>query len=274
VLEGFDVHGLGHNTPAYVHLVVEAVKAAMADRDAHYADPAFAEVPADRLLSEERAAELRARIDPARAATEAPAVRPGGPPPPDDASGTDTTSVNAADRWGNVFSATPSGGFGPMAGDTGLMFGVRMLSFSRQAGHPNAPAPGKRPRTTLSPTLVAAPDGSFWALSSPGGDLQDQALLQVFLNRVEFGMDPQAAVEAPRFWSFHHVNSFGKTEFKAGALGLEKPLRAKAGKALARLGHRLEDGGSDWAAPTLVELLPGRLTGGADPRLGAKAEAW
>ena len=108
----------------------------------------------------------------------------------------DTTCVNVVDRQGNVFSATPSGAWLPsvIAGDTGVPFSSRMQSFVLTPGHPNQLAPGKRPRVTLSPTIVLKDGKPFLALSTPGGDNQDQALLQVMLNIIEFGMSPQEAV--------------------------------------------------------------------------------
>jgi gamma-glutamyltranspeptidase/glutathione hydrolase len=182
----------------------------------------------------------------------------------------DTTCVNVVDRKGNVFSATPSGAWLPsvIVGDTGIPFSSRMQSFVLTPGHPNQVAPGKRPRVTLSPTLVLRDGKPFLALSTPGGDNQDQALLQVLLNIVEFGMSSQEAVEAPRFQSEHFFSSFGNHEFTPGRLNLEGRIAKDTADKLAALGHRVTVTG-DWSnssAPTVIKISDGVLDGGADPR--------
>src|SRR6185503_819598 len=144
----------------------------------------------------------------------------------------DTTCINVADARGNLFSAAPSSGwfFGGvyMLGDTGVPFGNRMQAFVlHEPGHPNLVEGGKRPRTTLSPTIVLRDGKPFIALSSPGGDSQEQQALQVFLNLAVFGMSPQAAIEAPRFNSSHHHMSFGDHPFAgAGVLKVEDRVPA------------------------------------------------
>jgi gamma-glutamyltranspeptidase/glutathione hydrolase len=182
----------------------------------------------------------------------------------------DTTCVNVVDRKGNVFSATPSGAWLPsvIAGDTGVPFSSRMQSFVLTQGHPNQLAPGKRPRVTLSPTIVLKDGKPFLALSTPGGDNQDQALLQVLLNIIEFNMSPQEAVEAPRFQSEHFYSSFGNHEFSPGRLSLESRIPKTTTDKLTTLGHRVTIAG-DWSnssAPTVIEISEGVLQGGADPR--------
>jgi gamma-glutamyltranspeptidase/glutathione hydrolase len=135
----------------------------------------------------------------------------------------DTTCVNVVDKDGNMFSATPSGAWLPavVAGDTGVLMGQRLQSSLTDANSPNVVAPGKRPRITLTPTLVLKGGEPFMVLSTPGGDNQDQALLQVLLNIIEFGMNPQEAVEAPRFDTQHYVSSFDDHEFLPGSLNVE-----------------------------------------------------
>jgi gamma-glutamyltranspeptidase/glutathione hydrolase len=276
ILEGFDLKAMGHNSPRYLHTVVETVKLAFADRDRYYGDPKFSQIPESVLLSKEYAAERRKLIDPNRASMES---RPGdlAPKPPMPTAGTgqsdakDTTCVNAFDRWGNAFSATPSGAWLPsvIAGDTGIPLSERMESFVLDPGHPNELRPGKRPRVTLSPTLVTR-DGEFaFELSTPGGDNQDQALLQVLLNIVEFGMGPQEAVEAPRFQTEHFYASFAFHEFHPGALSLESRIRAETAEELKGLGHMVRRTG-DWSnssAPTVIlKASDGVIHGGADPR--------
>jgi gamma-glutamyltranspeptidase/glutathione hydrolase len=276
ILEGFDLKSMGHNSPQYLHTVVEAVKLAFADRDAYYGDPKFSKIPEEILLSKDYAAERRKLIDPEHASM---LHRPGAagllfPLPSTSASAAgpvnDTTCVNVIDRHGNAFSATPSGAWLPsvIAGDTGIPFTSRLQSFVMTSGHANQLQPGKRPRVTLSPTLVTRGGKLEMVLSTPGGDNQDQALLQVLLNIIEFGMTAQEAVEAPRFQTEHLYNSFGNHEFTPGRLNLEGRIPVATGDALRALGHRIALSG-DWSnssAPTVIWVHDGVLNGGADPR--------
>jgi gamma-glutamyltranspeptidase/glutathione hydrolase len=275
ILEGYDLKAMGHNTPAYLHTVVEAVKLAFADRDRYYGDPKFSTIPAEILLSKEYAAERRKQIDPDRASMD---HRPGGfqpplPPPPVTSAASnaqDTTCVNVVDRWGNVFSATPSGAWLPsvIAGDTGIPFSTRLQSFVMTPGHANQLAPGKRPRVTLSPTLVLKDGKPFIAMSTPGGDNQDQAMLQTLINIIDFGMGPQEAAEAPRFQTEHFYSSFANHEFVPGKLNLEGRISKTTADSLALKGHRVQVSG-DWSngsAPTVIKIGNGVLDGGADPR--------
>ncbi|MFN0169101.1 MAG: gamma-glutamyltransferase family protein [Bryobacteraceae bacterium] len=277
LLESYDLKTLGHYSPEYLHTVVEAVKLAFADRDRYYGDPKHSKIPADRLLSKDYAAERRRQIDPAHASLD---HRPGAFGGPIDlasaSSGTsqasDTTCVNVVDSKGNVFSATPSGAWLPsvIAGDTGIPLSTRLQSFVLTAGHANQLAPGKRPRVTLSPTLVLRDGQPILAMSTPGGDNQDQALLQVLLNVLDFQMSPQEAVEAPRFQSEHFYSSFAHHDFQPGKLNLEARIpRATADRLRAR-GHRVTVTGewSNGSAPTLIVMRGGVLDGGADPRRG------
>jgi len=276
LLEGFNLRAMGHNSPEYLHTMVEVVKLAFADRDRYYGDPKFSHIPEEILLSKEYAAERRKLIDAAHASME---HRPGtfAKPleiekvsTPSAAPVHDTTCVNVVDRKGNVFSATPSGAWLPsvIAGDTGVPFSTRMQSFVLAPGHPNQLGPGKRPRVTLSPTIVLRDGKPFLSLSTPGGDNQDQALLQVLLNIIEFEMAPQEAVEAPRFQTEHFFSSFGNHEFSPGRLSLEARIPKATADKLAELGHRVSVGG-DWSnasAPTVIKISGGVLDGGADPR--------
>ena len=180
ILEGFDLKGMGHNSPEYLHTVIEAVKLAFADRDRYYGDPKHAEIPEKMLLSREYAAERRGQIDAGRASLEHRPGAFGGPLDLEavdgDSGDHDTTCVNVIDRWGNAFSATPSGAWLPsvIAGDTGIPLSTRLQSFVLTPGHANVLAPGKRPRVTLSPTMVLK-DGKPWlVMSTPGGDNQDR----------------------------------------------------------------------------------------------------
>jgi gamma-glutamyltranspeptidase/glutathione hydrolase len=277
LLEGFDLKAMGHNSPEYLHTVVEAAKLAFADRDRYYGDPKFSRIPEEILLSKDYAAERRKLIDPASASLE---HRPGGFAPPlpitssagREAAVQDTTCVNVVDRQGNVFSATPSGAWLPsvIAGDTGIPFGSRLQSLLLTPGHPNQLQPRKRPRVTLSPTVVLKDGKPFLALSTPGGDNQDQALLQVLLNIIDFGMSPQEAVEAPRFQTEHFYSSFGNHEFNAGRLSLEARIPKVTSDRLAALGHKVNVSGewSNPSGPVVIQIGEGVLHGGADPRRG------
>ena len=296
ILEGFDLRGMGHNSAAYVHTVIEAMKLAFADRDRYYGDPDFAKVPARELLSKDYAAARKALIDPAIASQD---QRPGDPigrhpvlptgaqslltgpsTVPEAERAHDTTCVNVVDKDGNVFSATPSGAWLPavIAGDTGVMMGQRLQSFLLTEGHPNVLQPGKRPRVTLSPTLVMKDGKPLLVLSTPGGDNQDQALTQVLLNIVEFGMNVQEAVEAPRFETLHLVSSFDDHRFNPGVLNLEDRIPTVVVEPLKSRGHKvtLQTAWGNPSAPTVIMFNPrsGVIEAGADPRRGRYAIAW
>jgi len=279
ILEGFDLKALKHNSPEYLHTVAEAAKLAFADRDRHYGDPKFSKIPEKELLSREYAERRRRLIDPVHASLE---HRPGsieGSGPISSGSQAkagvvvqDTTCVNAVDRYGNFFSATPSGAWLPsvIAGDTGIPFSTRLQSFVMEDGHPNQLAAGKRPRVTLSPTLVFKGGEPVIAMSTPGGDNQDQAMLQVLLNLIDFGMSPQEAVEAPRFQTEHFYTSFAGHEFNPGKLNLEGRIPRATAEKLTALGHKVTVTG-DWSnssAPTVIWREGSVLHGGADPRRG------
>lgn len=295
MLEGFDLKKMGQNSPAYIHTLAEALKLAMADRDRYYADPDFVKIPMTELLSKDYAALRRPLIDQERASL---AQQPGDPANmkavlasavqtigrvstvPEIERGNDTTCVNVVDKDGNLFSATPSGAWLPavVAGDTGVLMGQRLQSALTDANSPNVVAPGKRPRITLTPTLVLKGGVPFMVLSTPGGDNQDQALLQVLLNIIEFDMNPQEAVEAPRFDTQHYVSSFDDHEFVPGSLNIESRVSLKTIKELSSKGHKVKVQ-SEWgtlSAPTVViyDLKNGVASAGADPRRSRYAVAW
>jgi gamma-glutamyltranspeptidase/glutathione hydrolase len=291
LLEGYDLTGMQHNSAKYVHTVTEAMKLGYADRDTYYGDPAFVKIPAERLLSKAYAEERRAEVGD-RASLE---FRPGlidgkrGKHPSqseiartkiDDAlMARDTTCVNAADADGLVFSATPSGSWLPsvIAGDTGIPLTQRAQSFLLVEGHPNELAGGKRPRVTLSPTLVTRDGKPYLALSTPGGDNQDQALLQLILNVVDFGMPAQMALEAPRFQTRHLVSSFDNHAMNPGDLLLDDRIGGDVANNLVNRGHQAEVR-SRWAsgsAPTMIRYAPGGvIESGADPYGYRVSRAW
>lgn len=275
LLESYDLKAMGHNSVTYLHTVIEAVKLAFADRDAHYGDPKFSKIPAEILISKQYAAERRKLIDANKASMES---RPGNlnSPPLHTAkaeqhnSVQDTTCVNVADRFGNVFSATPSGAWLPsvIAGETGIPLSTRLQSFVLTKGHANELAPGKRPRVTLSPTMVLKDGKPFLVMSTPGGDNQDQAMLQVLINIIDFGMSPQEAVEAARFQTDHFYSSFATHEFVPGKTRIERRIPKAVMDGLEAKGHLVQPSG-DWSngsAPTVIVVREGMLDGGADPR--------
>lgn len=294
LLESYDLKKMGHNSPAYIHTVTEALKLGFADRDRFYGDPNFVKVPA-QLLSKDYAAMRRNLIDEERASL---AQRPGDPanmkpllasattisynsaPVPEIEKANDTTCVNVIDKDGNMFSATPSGAWLPavVAGDTGVLMGQRLQSALTDPNSPNVVAPGKRPRITLTPTLVLKDGQPFMILSTPGGDNQDQALLQVLLNVIEFGMNPQEAVEAPRFDTQHYISSFDNHEFLPGVLNVESRIAPEVIKQLESRGHKIiiQTPWGTGSSPTVImyDVKSGVISGGADPRRGRYAVAW
>ncbi len=281
LLEGFDVRGLGHFSADYVHLVIEAIKLAMADRDAFYGDPNFVDVPLDALFSEEYNALRRALINRERAAEK---TRPGDPYAmkallegglhrQPDIGGTTTCTI--ADRWGNVVAATPSanvyhdGG----SGATGVSYGNRLRSLNTTVGHPNCIAPGKRPRITLTPTLVLREGRPVLAVSVAGGDLQDQATLGLLLNHIEFGQLPAEAVVAPRFATVHHQDSFDPNPLReeaigaVGSLSINPTVDGAVRADLVRRGHQLDVKEGAIAQPVMLHVDPqsGLLRAAGDP---------
>ena len=291
LLEGFEVAKLHQNSAEYIHLVVEAMKLGYADRDAYYGDPEFSSVPI-QLISKPYAAVRRPLIDLSKASDRhipGDPVKPAARAAEDWARARyaerngehqDTTCVNVIDRDGNMFSATPSGGWVPavIAGDTGIQLTERAQSFVLTPGHPNQIAPHKRPRITLTPTLALKQKKPWLAFSTPCGDAQDQTLLQVFLNVAEFGMNPQEAVEAPRFNSQAPYSSFDAHRDRPAVLEVENRIPETALNRLSGLGHKLEMQGA-WGnscAPTIIEYdaANGVIRGGADVRGERYAVGW
>jgi gamma-glutamyltranspeptidase / glutathione hydrolase len=281
ILEGFNLGAMGVNSAEYLHTLVEALKLAYADRDTYYGDPKFVKIPAERLLSKEYGAERRKLITEEANPPKHPSVAHLQHHTIDDALlAKDTTCVDAIDKDGVAISITPSGGWLPsvIAGDTGIALSERAQSFLLIPGHPNELAPGKRPRVTLSPTLaVGADNKTVIALSTPGGDNQDQALLQVFLYDVEFGLNAELAVESPRFQSEHLVASFDNHAMNPGSLLLDERTAAAVVDELKRRGHKVEmrNRYQSGSAPVLIRLFSdGLIEAGADPFYFRSAQAW
>ena len=294
LFEGRDLRGMGHNSPEYLHTLIEAVKLVFADREAYYGDPRFVDVPIKELISPEYAARRAADLRADRAWARMPppgdprstgrreewdwriSAATGEPPPP-----SDTTQVCVVDRHGNVFSATPSDVSyeSPVIPGTGLCPSSRGTQSWVDPRHPSCLAPGKRPRLTPNPCLAMRKGERAMPFGTPGGDVQVQANLQVFLNIVVFGMDPQLAVEAPRFVSYNHPDSFEPHAYYPGRVNLEARIPRATGEWLAQRGHRLEWYGdfTDRCGGVCVidhDLRRGVHRCGADPRRAAYAVGW
>ncbi len=294
ILEGFDLKSMGRGSPEAIHTMAEAMELALADRDTYYADPLFVDVPIDELLAPEYATKRRALIDPKSASRER---RPGDPrhgkpmldPAADPAANRperarsdphDTTTCLVADKAGNVVAATPSGWSGVVAGDTGVWLGSRLQSFNTWEGHPNVIEPGKRPRITLSPTIVLdAQRRPEIAVSVAGGDNQDQMTLQALVDLIDFDLFPEQSVNAPRFMTDHFISSFGQTPPPGlGQLRINPELGSETLEALKTIGHKLVVRPGPLAAAPCI-LVFARLTSGitydaaGDPRTRRHAAA-
>lgn len=288
LLKGLDLARLGHNSSAYIHTVVEALKLALADREAHYGDPRHVSVPIAELLSDAYAARRRAQIDPARASAglpesglpSAPAAH--APVLADAPTATmDTSYVCVVDAEGNAISATPSdlSKEAPIVPGLGFIVSPRGSQSWLDENHPSSLAPGKRPRLTPNPAMVFRGGELFMPFGTPGGDVQCQAMCQTLLNVVEFGMDPQRAVEAPRFATHSAPNSFSPHTIRPGVVTLEADIPETVAAELRELGHKIERWQRmDWEAGGVclitVDGETGVRTAGADPRRECYALGW
>lgn len=277
LLEGYDIPSLGHNSADYMHTVVESTKLAFADREKYYGDPAFVAVPLSRLLSKAYAAERRELISREEASM---TLRPGDSPPIQLESGEshpnvytgDTTHLDAIDGEGNMIAATPSGGWipsSPVIEGLGFPLGTRGQMFYLDVNHANALVPHKRPRTTLTPSLVMKDGKPFMVFGTPGGDCQDQWTLQFFLNFVDFGMDLQEAVDAPNFHTRHFPSSFYPHNVEPGSVVLEGRIPDSVRSGLADRGHHISVAG-DWSHGRVLGITfdskTGVISAGASPR--------
>ncbi len=297
ILEGFDLQTLGHNSADYLHTWIECAKLAFADREAYYGDPHFDEVPFDVLLSRAYATERRNLIG-AEASHE---LRPGdlgqGVPgyvtfdvPGDNRRALqvaarsirdlglghahlgDTTHLDAVDREGNMVAATPSGGWigtSPVIKGLGFPLGTRGQMFYLNPERPNALAPRKRPRATLTPSLVTKSGEPFMVFGTPGGDTQDQITLQFFLNHVDFGMNIQEALDQPTVYSAHFPSSFYPRDAYPGRVVVEDRIPRQIIAELERRGHNVIVTGS-WvngkAMGIYYDTVRGVISGGVSPR--------
>jgi len=287
ILKSFDLQALGHNSTDYLHTVLEAIKLAFADREQYYGDPEQVAVPMKALLSDDYGA-MRAKLIGRAANAE---IRPGDPLkdavllPADQrlggaAWGPGTVHVDAMDAEGFTAAFTPSGGWirsSEVIPALGFPLSMRLSNcYLEPAHHPNVVAPFKRPRTTISPSLVMK-DGKAWmAFGSMGGDQQDQWQLQFLLNRLVFGMSLQEAIEAPKFSSEHFPGFFAPHDFYLNRVRLEPAIGSSVFEGLQDRGHEL-DIAPAWSEGFLcaAERHPesGMLEAGCDPR-GTKSEVF
>ena len=287
LLEGFNLKQMGHISADYIHVLAEALKLGFADRDEYYGDPLFADVPMKALLSDEYTKLRRPLIDMTKASNE---IRPGDPigmkalkgrgayrPGPGG-----TTTCVVADRWGNMVSATPSGNR-PYAvcQELGVAHGNRLRSLNTTQGHPNRIKPGKRPRITLTPTLVLKNGKPVIAISVAGGDLQDQTTLNCLLNHIEFAMMPEDAVTAVRFNTDHRQNSFNPDPNRQATLGtlasltVDDRLGGGVRNELAKRGHKIKTTSRPIAHPVMIYVDPdtGMMYAAGDPKARRHAAA-
>ncbi len=302
ILEGVDLAGMGPASADYVHHVVEAMKLAFADREAYYGDPDFVKVPLATLLSEDYARGRRALIG-EKASHE---LRPGmvagyegqvermlgnlriAGQSGSAASATvgeptlasmvaasrrgDTVHIDVIDRWGNMIAATPSGGWlqsSPVIPELGFPLNSRAQSFYLDEGLPSSLAPGKRPRTTLTPSLAFENGEPRLAFGTPGGDQQEQWQLGMFLRRVHHGLNLQEAIDLPLFHTQHFPSSFYPREARPGQLTVEESIGEAELAELVRRGHALERAPA-WTVGRLTAAersANGLLRAAATPRL-------
>ena len=294
LLRGYDLDGMDPTGPQFIHLQVECAKLAFADREAFYGDPDFVKVPIDTLLSEKYNSERRKLISNKASMDLRPGSLPGyggtipvrreeGPRAAVGSLGAgeptvgrvgevigDTVHFDIIDQAGNMVSSTPSGGWlqsSPVIPELGFCLGTRAQMFWLDENHPAALAPGKRPRTTLSPTLALRDGESYLAWGSPGGDQQDQWTTQFFLRHVHAKMNLQEAIDAPAWHSEHFPTSFWPRTSRPGVLVVESRVPEATVKELRKRGHEVEVG-SAWSEGrlTAASRVGKRRRGAANPR--------
>ncbi len=265
LLENFDLKSMGYFSPDYIHVTIEAMKLAYADRDKYYGDPSFVSVPLKQLLSDEYTKIRYPLIDMKIASLE---IRPGDPynmkayngPGQSWPGDKGTTTCVVVDKWGNVVAATPSAN--PEYGiceSLGIAHNTRLSSLNTQKGHPNSLEAGKRPRITLTPTIVLKDGKPILAMSVAGGDLQDQVSLQLFLDFVEYEKMPKDAISSPRFQTSHMEDSFNPSPdlqsriLKIGAIDIY-PTDQKSIENLQKRGHAVNIIKGPIARPVMVYI--------------------
>jgi gamma-glutamyltranspeptidase/glutathione hydrolase len=279
LLEGYDICSMGHNSVEYLHTWIECAKLAFADREQYYADPDFVKVPLDLLLTKKYANERRVLIDPNKASM---LLRPGGKDPIEIFERTKETALNegdtvhleALDNMGNMISATPSGAWirsSPIIPGLGFCMGTRGQMFYLDPEHVECLKPGKKPSTTLTPSLVMKKDKPFMTFGTPGGDNQDQWTVQFFINYVDFGMNIQEALDAPTIHINHFPGSFWPHRIKPGEVAAEPRIPKKTLENLEQKGHKIIVS-TPWSHGRCLALRynseTGVMYGGASPRTG------
>lgn len=296
LLEGFDMRKLQHLSPDYIHTITEAMKLGYADRDEYYTDPRFSKVPMTELLSDPYTRLRRSLIDPRVASLDR---RPGDPwkmqallasagskstadNQPDAIPKQDTTTCVVADRWGSFVAATPSCNLlTNKPGPNGVNTGNRVRCLNTNPNHPNRVEASKRPRITLTPTLVLKDGLPSIAISVAGGDLQDQTTLNVLLNHIDFGMEPKQAVTTARFHTNHHQDSFDPNPDREaafvgrGELKLNSTIATETQQELARRGHKVSTVAGAIAHPVMIAIdrSTGLLHAAGDPQAKRHAAA-
>jgi gamma-glutamyltranspeptidase/glutathione hydrolase len=274
IVELFDLVSMGCNTAESVHLMVEAKKLAFADREKYVADPNWVDIPIEGMLSKAYAAEQAKRIAPNRAAIALPAGLP--------EQFEDTTCFCTADGAGNAVCVLQSiqSGFGSslIAGETGILLNNRMTYWHLEEDHPNCLMPGKRVRHTMNPVIVTKDDKAFLICGTPGADTQVQTNLQLVTHVIDFGMNPQEAVAAPRWRSLQNPMESTVPHTCPDALQLEGRFPEDVRDALAQKGHELQLLG-DWGGPGSAQAIrihpeSNALSGGSDPRRDGYAVGW
>lgn len=296
MLEGFDLRAMGHNSAEYVHVVSEVLKLAFADREAFYGDPNYVVVPSSGLLSKGYGHDRAKLVDRQRTSHELPqpgapwhyshelpqevvSVNWGGEERPLEKVETGTTHISVIDADGNFVAATPSGGaFGKSVflSELGFTLSTRTEMLNLVADHPNCLAPGKRPRTSLVSYIVTKDGRPVMTVGCPGGDAQVQANLQIFLNMVVWGMNPQEAVEAPRFSTLSIPNSFYPHNYLKGQLAVEAGFEQSVLDDLTGRGHKIVEVATCGmgAAITTRNNETGVLATSSDPRRSCYAYGW
>ncbi len=293
LLDGIDLAALGHNEPAYVHTIVEAFKLAYADRHRYVGDPNFVDVPIDGMLDAAYIAARRGLIDPQTAHPGMPepgqpdgadlteAIGPEPTAPADEISQLDTSYISVVDSEGSVFSATPSDGSaaGPIVPGLGFVPSGRGSQSSTDPSMPSVLAPGKRPRLTPNPAIAIRDGRWVMPFGSPGNDVQPQAMVQVLLNMVQFGMTPQDAIEQPRFATFSYPRSSDPHSYSPGLMNLEGRFSNDTATRLGAMGHNVAMW-PDWeyqaggVCAIVHDREAGTMEGGSDPRRPTAVIGW
>jgi gamma-glutamyltranspeptidase len=282
ILEPYDLKAMGQNSPAYINAITEALNLAFADRNKYCGDPRFVKIPIKGLTSKEYAAKLREQIKlgSCNASIEGGAFSP---EKFDEKFKGNTTFFSIVDKDRNVVACTTSinglFGSGLMAGDTGIILNNRMIYFWLDEGHPNVVAPRKRTFMTITPSIAVKDGAPYMTFGTPGSDVQEQTKLQILLNHELFGMNPQQAIEAPRFMTYSFPSADYPHDAQPGVLRPEGRIPEATCKALSDMGYKVKRF-TDWsmslggAGMIVIDPKTGFLMGGVDPRREGYVLGW